>query len=176
MKTPVLETLALQFAILSLLAFGGVNAVVPEIHRQAVDVRHWMDGREFAALFAIAQAVPGPNFLIATLVGQKVAGPAGALIATAALCAPSCVLTYWVAKAWDRYRAAPLRIALGAGLAPVAVGLVFSSAWLLSRAADADWRLAAITLASAAAAGATRLHPLWLLGAAALLGAVGVLG
>ncbi len=170
-----LETLAGQFAVLSLLAFGGANAVVPEMHRQAVEVHRWMSDKDFAALFAIAQAVPGPNFLISTLVGLKAAGPLGAVVATAAMCAPSCLLTFWAAKAWDRYRATRIRMALAAGLAPVTVGLVFASAWLLARAADREWRLAAVTAATAAVAALTRLNPLWCLAAAAALGAAGML-
>src|SRR5207245_2438239 len=57
---------ALQFLLLSVLAIGGVNAVTPEIQRQVVDLRHWMSAREFAEMFAVAQATPGPNLLIAT--------------------------------------------------------------------------------------------------------------
>ncbi|MBA3812683.1 MAG: chromate transporter, partial [Caulobacteraceae bacterium] len=89
-----LTALFVQFAILSLLAFGGANAVVPEIHRQAVEINHWMSDADFAALFAIAQAAPGPNFMISTLVGLKAAGLAGALVATVAMCAPSCLLAF----------------------------------------------------------------------------------
>jgi chromate transporter len=170
-----LGALALQFATLSLVAFGGANAVIPEIHRQSVQVHHWMTDKDFAALFAIAQAAPGPNFLISTLIGWKVAGLAGALVATAAMCAPSCFLTFWIAKAWDRYRHTRWRIAVGAGIAPVAVGLVFSSAYVLVRAADPGWRFAAVTAVSAAFAYFTKLNPLWCLAGAALLGLSGVL-
>jgi len=177
MKTAdTLAALAVQFVGLSLVAFGGANAVIPEIHRQSVDIHHWMTDQDFAALFAIAQAAPGPNFLVTTLVGWKAAGLAGALVATAAMCGPSCVLTYWVAKVWDRYRETEWRIAVGAGLAPVTVGFVFSSAFVLVRAADADWRLALVTAASAGFAFFTRFNPLWCLAAAAALGAAGVFG
>ena len=65
-----LSALAVQFAMLSLLAFGGANAVIPEIHRQSVDIHHWMTDQDFASLFDIAQAAPGPNFLITTLIGK----------------------------------------------------------------------------------------------------------
>jgi chromate transporter len=177
MKTSdMLVALALQFAGLSLVAFGGANAVIPEIHRQAVDVRHWMTDQDFAALFAIAQAAPGPNFLVSTLVGWKAAGLLGALVATAAMCAPSCLLTFWVAKAWDRYRETEWRAAVGGGLAPVTVGFVFSSAFVLVRAADPNWRLALVTAASAGVVFFTKLNPLWCLAAAALLGVTGLLG
>ena len=170
-----LTTLFVQFAILSLLAFGGANAVLPEIHRQAVGVNHWMTDQDFAALFAIAQAAPGPNFLISTLVGWKAAGIPGALVATAATCAPSCLLTFWIVKAWDRYRDTPWRAAIAAGVAPVTVGLIASSAYLLVRAADHGWRLGVITAATAGVAYFTKLNPLWCLAAAAALGLSGVL-
>jgi len=75
----ILGTLARHFLLLSVLAFGGANAIIPEIHRDAVVVSHWMSDRQFADLFAISQASPGPNILIVTLVGYHVAGVAGAL-------------------------------------------------------------------------------------------------
>ena len=171
-----LAAIAGQFALLSLLAFGGANAVAPDLHRQAVDVRHWVSDRDFAALFAIAQAAPGPNFLISTLVGWKAAGAPGAVVATAAMCGPSCVLTFWVAKVWDRYRDAPWRTAIGRGLAPLAVGLVLATGYILMRAADTSWRLAAITATSGALAYFTKIHPLWLLAMAAALGLIGAFG
>ncbi len=120
----ILVTLVVQFSLLSLLAFGGANGVVPEMQRQAVEVRHWMTSAEFTSLFAIAQAAPGPNFMISTLVGWKAAGLPGALVATLAMCAPSCLLSYWVDKAWDRARGARWRVVTMAALAPVTVGLV----------------------------------------------------
>jgi len=170
----LLLVLAGQFFGLSLMAFGGANAVVPELHRQVVDVHHWMSGREFAGLFAIAQAAPGPNVMIVTLVGWRVAGLAGALVATIAMCAPSCLLAIGAARVWDRYRETPLRAAIAAGLSPVTVGLVGASAYLLIRAADASMRLALVTAATAVVAYFTRLNPLWCLAAAAALGLTGL--
>jgi len=173
---PILRALAIQFSLLSLLAFGGANAVIPEIHRQSVAVHHWMTDKDFAALFAIAQSAPGPNFLISTLVGWKAAGITGALVATAAMCSPSCLLTFWAVRAWDRHHDHPWRTAIGAGIAPVTVGLVFSSAYVLVRAADSSWRLGLVTAASAAVVYFTKLNPLWCLAAAALLGLTGLFG
>jgi chromate transporter len=169
-----LGVLAAQFALLSLLAFGGVNTVVPEIHRSAVEVHHWMSDGDFANYFAIAQASPGPNALIVTLVGWKVAGLPGALVATLALCAPACLLTFVVVRVWDRIRQSPWHATVQAGLAPVTVGLVAASAYLLCRASDRGPVLLVITAATAAMTYFTRLNPLWALGAAALLGLTGL--
>jgi len=65
----ILITLAVQFSIIALLSLGGANAVLPEIQRQAVELRGWITDRQFADMFAIAQAIPGPNVMIVTLVG-----------------------------------------------------------------------------------------------------------
>jgi chromate transporter len=76
------------FGLMSLFAVGGANSAIPEMHRVAVDVQHWMSDKEFADLFAISQLSPGPNVLIVTLIGYSVAGIAGALAATVAMCGP----------------------------------------------------------------------------------------
>ncbi len=169
-----LLSLAAIFGQLALLAIGGVNAVLPEMHRQVVDVHHWMSGREFTALYALAQAAPGPNMLVVTLVGWRVAGLAGAAVATGALVAPACLLTFGVALAWSRFRTAGWRIAAQAGLTPVTVGLVLAAALMLSRNTVRGPASAALLLASTALLLATRLHPLWLLGAGVLLGVSGL--
>lgn len=168
-----LLALAGQVSVLSLLAFGGVNAVVPELRRLAVDSHHWMTDADFSALFAISQAAPGPNMMISTMVGWKAAGLPGALAATLAMCLPSCLLTYAAAGAWERYRESAWRRRLAAALAPMTVGLVFAAGWLLVRAADRDVRLAAVTAATAAVVYFTRSNPLWPLAAAAGLGLLG---
>ena len=170
----VLIELAEQFGALSFLAIGGVNALIPEIHRRVVDVYQWMSNAEFAQAFAISQASPGPNMLIVSVIGWKVYGFLGALVATLAICAPSSVLTFAVAHVWDRFRDAPLRAAIQRGLAPVTVGLVLASGYVLARAADETLAAYSVTFATALLALITRVHPLWFLGVAAALGAVGL--
>ena len=163
-----------NFALLSLLAFGGANAVVPEMHRLAVERHGWMSGAEFADLFALAQAAPGPNMMIVALIGLRAAGVAGALVATAAMCLPSCVLTFVVARLVDRFRDSPWRAVLQDGLAPITVGLVLGSGWVLTRAADHTPVAYALTAVAVVWALRTRWSPLWLLAAAAILGVAGL--
>ena len=77
------------FGLMSLFAVGGANSAIPEMHRAAVDVHHWLTDKQFADVFAISQLSPGPNVLIVTLIGYSVAGVAGALAATVAMCGPT---------------------------------------------------------------------------------------
>lgn len=171
---PPLGALAALFGELALLAIGGVNATIPEMQRQVVQVHHWMSAREFAQLFALAQAAPGPNMLVATLVGWRVAGVAGAAVATLSLIGPPCVLTFAVASVWHRAGAARWRVVAQAGLTPVTVGLVLGAAALLSVSTTHGFGSALVTLLAAAVLLRGRTHPLWVLAGGALAGALGM--
>jgi chromate transporter len=170
----LLAVLTAVFAQMSLLAFGGGTSVLGEIQRQVVEVHPWMNAQEFATLYALAQAAPGPNMLVVTLIGWRVAGLPGALAATGALCAPSSVLTFFAASLWNRFRNAPWRRTVQAGLMPVTAGLIMGGAALLAHTTSAAWDTAALTVAALLLFLFTRLHPLLVLAAAAALGALGV--
>lgn len=165
--------LALIFGQMSLLAVGGVASVLPEMQRQVVEARSWMSPAEFAALYALAQAAPGPNMMVSTLVGWRVAGAPGALVATLGMIGPSSVLTWATTHAWHRFRDAAWRQQVQAGLVPLTVGLVMAGAALLTASTTHGWLPGVITVAAAAATLGTRLHPLLLLAAGALLGIAG---
>jgi chromate transporter len=169
-----LWTLASLFAVLSLFAVGGANAAIPEIHRVAVEVMHWMSDKQFADMFAISQMSPGPNVIIVALIGYHVAGFSGAAVAISAMCGPTCVLAFFVARTWDRFKDAHWRMAVQAGLVPVSLGLIGASAFVLARAADHNFYAALITAATAATAFWTRANPLWIFAVAGVLGFAGL--
>lgn len=169
----ILAEIAWRFAALSLVAIGGINAILPEIHRTVVDVEHWITSAQFAELFALAQVAPGPNAMVVALIGWKVAGVAGALVATVAVCGPSSVLCYLALRGWHRLRDSPARGIVQRALAPVAIGLVFASGYTLAQGADRTLIAAAMTAIAAAAIAFTRINPVWVLGAAALAGVAG---
>jgi len=172
MNSPLLA-LAGYFALLSLVAVGGANAAIPEMHRVAVEVMHWMSDRQFADMFAISRVSPGPNVIIVTLIGYHVAGLAGAAVATVAMVGPSCALAFLMTHVWDRFKQARWRVALQAGLVPVSLGLISASAFVLARAADHTVVAGLITAATAVVAFATRINPLWLFAAGGVLGLTG---
>ncbi len=169
-----LVSLAVIFVQLSLIAFGGGNTTLPEMHRQVVDVHHWMTSADFAALYALAQAAPGPNMMVVPLIGWNVAGAAGMLVTTLAVFGPSSILTIVVLRLWHGFRNPAWRQAIQAGLVPISVGLVAASATIITRTVDHTWLFAAITAASALIAIRTRVHPLWLLAAGAAIGWTGL--
>ncbi|MCW0140963.1 chromate transporter [Burkholderia pseudomallei] len=168
-----LAALAVIFGQLSLLAFGGGNTILPEMQRQVVDVHHWMSAQAFTALFALAQAAPGPNMMIVPLVGWHVASWPGLLVSSIAKFGPSSIVTMAALHAWERFKDKPWRRYVQQGMMPVTAGLVVASAVLISEASNCSALQWGITAAVAALAYRTRVHPLWLLAGGALAGLVG---
>jgi chromate transporter len=169
-----LVTLTLIFAELSLLAFGGGNTILPEMQRQVVDINHWMTAREFSALFALAQAAPGPNMMVVPLVGWHVAGLAGVLVTSLAKFGPSSLVTGFALHLWERFKDRPWRRKVQAGLVPVTAGLVTASAIVITHASAASWSLILIAALVAVVTTTTRIHPLLALAAGAAIGLTGL--
>jgi chromate transporter len=160
-----LLTLALVFTPLSLVSIGGGPSVIAEMQHQAVVVHQWTTQREFADLFAISRAAPGPGTLLATLIGFASAGWLGALVASLAFFVPSSLLVYGAASVFNRWRGSAWHAAIEAGLAPIAVGLVFAGAVAILDMGRSDLLGWGLALAVAACRlWRPRIHPLILIG------------
>jgi chromate transporter len=110
---------------------------------------HWMNDRQFADMFAIAQVTPGPNVIVVTLIGYHVAGLLGAVVATLAMCGPTCVFAFFIGQVWDRFKDAPWRMAIQAALVPISIGLIGASAAVIARAAAQSRLAVAVTVLTA---------------------------
>src|SRR5437773_2724873 len=96
--------------------YGNIDVLQRMFVGVAADVMHRMSDRQFADLFAIAQVTPGPNVIVVTLIGFHVAGLAGALVATLAMCGPTCVFAFFIGRIWDRFKEARWRLIIQAAL------------------------------------------------------------
>ena len=166
----------LLFGSLSVLSVGGGNSVLPEMHQRSVNEYHWLTDNQFADVFAISQAAPGPSILIVTLIGYKAAGVFGAFLATAAVIVPAGVLVYLISRFWEHAARSPVRMAIEKGFAPLTVGLVLGTAYVLGRSTDHDWRSYLLTAVCAAVFIFTKVNPLIVVGIAGLAGLLGWLG
>jgi chromate transporter len=168
----LLHQLGTTFAWLSLLQFGGTNAVVPEMHRQAVDVYHWMDSQTFANLFALAQLAPGPNVMIVSLIGWQVAGFAGLAVATAAMMVPPCLLAFAMSRFMRHAGQSRWLVIVKDGLVPLAIGMILASGWIMTESSHQGVTSLLITVAATAVVAFTELNLLWPLSAAIVFGLV----
>lgn len=165
------------FVLLSLVSFGGASALVPELQRQVVGVRGWMEAADFAQLFAIAQAAPGPNIMLTSLIGWRVAGLPGMAVATAAALGPTSVIAFVFGRLFARTERPGFGRIVRQALSRVGVALLLGSGLLMSRQAGASPLGAAICSAAAAAVLFTRRNPVWsILGGAAIGGLAWVAG
>ncbi len=171
----------LHYLSLSLLAIGGAIAMIPDMHRFLVEQNLWLTSAQFNASVAIAQAAPGPNVLFIALMGWNVgmnaggvlSGLLGIVLAMTGMLIPSSVLTYNATQWGHRNRNLRSVRAFKQGMAPIVVGLLIATGWVLASANGKsldDWPLWLLAGVSALICWRTRLHILWLLAAGALLG------
>lgn len=178
------------FLTLSLMAVGGAITAAPDMHRYLVDGNHWLSETQFTSSIAIAQAAPGPNVLFIALLGWNVglnagggAGPAawglgalGVAVCMVGILLPSSLLT-WQASRWGQRNRDKRGVrAFKQGMAPLVIGLLLATGWLLGSASGnpgKDWKLWLLSLACTLLVWRTRIHLLWLLATGAALGALG---
>ncbi len=182
-----------HFAALSLLGVGGAITTAPDMHRYLVTGQHWLSDPQFTSSIALAQAAPGPNVLFVALMGWNVglnaggglaAGPhawglafLGVLMAMTGIMLPSSILTYTATRWAHKNRELRAVRAFKTGMAPIVIALLIATGWLLTAAKNEparDWPLWLLTAAATLLVWRTRLHLLWMIGAGAVLGAVGL--
>ena len=174
-----------HYLMLSLMSLGGAISTTSEMHRFLVEQHGWLTQAQFNDSIAIAQASPGPNVLFVALMGWHVGMNAGSTTAAflgvavtmVGIMLPSTVFTYQVAQWGHRNRELRAVRAFKQGMAPVVIAMLLSTAWILASSAGrgvADWPLWVLAGASCLVIWRTKLHLLWVLGAGALLGALGI--
>jgi len=177
---------------LSLLAVGGAITLAPDLHRWLVNEHGWLTEAQFSQSIALAQAAPGPNVLFVAMtgwtVGLNAAGPGssawsatlmaglGALVCLLGVMTPSSILTLLATRWCQRHREHLGVQSFRQGMAPIVVGVLLATSWLLGGASGnprLDAGLWLLTLGSALLIWRTRLHLLWMLAVGAALGALG---
>jgi chromate transporter len=168
--------LVAHLMLLSLISFGGIPAVLPDLHDFVVTANGWISDREFSNYFAVVQAIPGPNMiLMMSFIGLKVGGVPGAIASAIATFGPPCAMYYASYRLWDRFRDLPWQRVARRALAPLTIGLVVAGGFVMARAAAADWPSGLLVAAAAALILGTRLNPLWILAAGGTMGAFGLI-
>ena len=186
--------LFLQYMFLSLISISGAITTVPDMHRYLVTQQSWLADAQFSSSVAIAQAAPGPNVLFVALMGWNVGinaaggveagirawplGLFGLLVTLVGIMLPSTTLTYLATRWGHRNRERRGVRAFKQGMAPVVIGLLGATAWVLAAgngaASTTPWHLWLLTAVATLVVWRTRIHLLWLLAAGAVLGALGI--
>ena len=170
----MLAALLWHFMLLSPLAVGGAITTAPDMHRYLVTQQHWLTDAQFTASVALAQAAPGPNILFVAVLGWNIAGLAGALVSMLGILAPSTALALWATRWGARRRETRAIRAFTAGMAPLTIGLLLATGWVLADPARGHpGAMAVVALTVVAMLSKWRPSPLWLIACGAVAGALG---
>lgn len=172
-----LGALFAHFMMLSLLAVGGAITTAPDMHRYLVTEHRWITDAQFTTSIALAQAAPGPNILFVAVLGWNVAGWAGMLATMVGIMLPSTALALWATR-WGRQRRDTRGVrAFTAGMAPLTIGLLLATGWLLAEPYRGDllrhWPAYGLIGFSLMMMWKTRISPMWLIAVGAVAGALG---
>ncbi|WP_199224844.1 chromate transporter [Falsochrobactrum shanghaiense] len=159
---PIIQ-LIVVFVPLSIVTIGGGQTALADIQRQVVNVHHWFTPEAFVEVFTISRMTPGPGSLIATLIGWKVAGMMGAIVATLSLFGPTSFLIYTVAHICARHQNSRWQKALSIGLRPVAAGMILAATYLLIQTMAGGIAALVLCFLSAGILTTLRLNPIWML-------------
>jgi chromate transporter len=165
-----------HIAFLSLISFGGVPGVLPDLRQFVVEAHGWLSDRDFLDCFAIVQAIPGPNMiLLMSFLGWKLGGIGTALAGAVAAFGPTCAIAFVAYRMWDRFRDSAWHHRVRRGLAPVTIGLMIAGGYVMARPTEASIAGVALSLLAAGLVLRSRLNPMWLIAAGGTLGACGIL-
>jgi chromate transporter len=169
-----------DFLSLSLFSLGGGNTLLAEYHYLSVDKYCWLTNSQFADLYALAEAAPGPSSMIVGLLGMGAAwreGPSWALLsgvaAELAILLPSTLLMVLAALSWNHFQHSPWRIAFERGMGPITLGILFAVGLKILETADRGPAAYGVSVLVCVLMLRTRISPLWFMAVAGVLGGVG---
>ena len=111
------------FATIGVTSFGG--GIVAYLRRALVEKEKWLDDEEFMAALEISQTLPGLNSTnMSVIVGRKLRGAAGALVAALGMIVPGAVIVTALGFVYVALRHDPKVAVILTGVAAAAVGLL----------------------------------------------------
>jgi chromate transporter len=170
------------FLGLSLFSIGGGNTLLTEYHHLSVEEFCWLTPNQFNDLYALAEAAPGPSSMLVGLLGMAAAWREGAgwalltaFAAEAAILLPSTLLVVAACLSWNRLSHSPWRLAFERAMGPITLGILFAVGVKILRLSDTNTAGLLVSLAVCVVVLRTRVSPLWLMAAAAVLGGFGLI-
>lgn len=130
-----------EFFKTGLFSVGGGMATLPFLYAMS-DKTGWFTHELLADMVAVSESTPGPiGVNMATYVGYVTGGIPGALIATAGLVTPCCIIILLIAKALKAFRQNRYVDAAFYGLQPCSVGLIAAAGMLVIKISLFDFEL-----------------------------------
>ena len=170
------------FLSLSLFSLGGGNTLLAEYHQLAVERFCWLSNSQFADIYALAEAAPGPSSMIVGLLGLGAGWREGigwallnAVLAEVAILLPSTLLMVVACLRWRQLEHSPWRVAFERGMGPITLGILFAVGLKILHTAARTVPAVIVALVVCVLMLRTRISPLWFMAVAGLLGGLGII-
>ena len=170
---PKLSELFVVFMRMSAMTIGGGYVMFPLMKREVVDAKDWISDEEMVDYYALGQSIPGIIAMnTATLIGYRKRGVPGAITAALGMATPSVVvillivafLTPWLDHPWVQKAFSGIRAAV--------VALIIMAVWQVGKKAIDSVSKAVIAVCSFLAIIGLHMHPVLMILAGGMLGAI----
>ena len=170
MRSNLYLKLFISFFKIGAFTFGGGWAMILLIEREVVDKQNWIKREDFVDALAIAQSLPGVLAVnISILIGNKLRGLKGCLMATLGTILPSFLIilaiAIWFVQTYDN----PVVERIFKGIRPAVVALIVSPVFSTAKTARINIKTVIIPIIVALSIWLGGISPIWFV----LLGAIG---
>lgn len=166
-----LWTMFLSFAKIGTFTLGGGYAMIPLIEREVVTGHKWIKDDEFLDMVVLAQTAPGILAMnISILVGNRIAGKRGAVVAALASGLPSFVIILLFAMFLTRFQDNEIVNKMFSAIRPAVVALIAVPVFSLAKGAKVSMKNVWIPVATAILIWGFSLSPIYIIIAAIIAG------
>ena len=169
----ILLQLFLIFARIGGFTFGGGYAMLPMLQKELVENKKWTTNEELIDYYAIGQCTPGVIAVnVATFIGFKKKGVAGAVFATLGMVTPSLIIVGTIAAFISGFQDYEVVQWAFSGIRAAVVALILSSMWKIAKKSLVDVFAVAIFLVVALVSFFTDISPVVFVVSAGIIGLV----
>ncbi|MFA6054664.1 MAG: chromate transporter [Thermodesulfovibrionales bacterium] len=168
----ILLKFCLILFVVNSLTIGGGFMMLPVLHKEFVEKYHWITNQEFLDAIAIGQITPGPLTVMNAVIGYKISGIIGAVLAMASSYLPCIIIVTLACRYYFHYKESVIVNSSFRGIKPAVIGLLAAVAIPLGNTSIVDFITFCIAVISFAVIAFTRIDPTFVIIGAGIIGAL----
>jgi chromate transporter len=168
----ILLKFCLILFVVNSLTIGGGFMMLPVLHKEFVEKYHWITNQEFLDAIAIGQITPGPLTVMNAVIGYKISGLIGAVLAMISSYLPCIIIVTLACRYYFHYKESAIVNSSFQGIKPAVIGLLAAVAIPLGSTSIVDIITFSIAVISFVVIAFTRIDPTFVIVGAGIIGAL----